>query len=176
MEKVPPVELPPLPEIVEQPNIPEFQVSACDTPLQFVSPAPEKAEAVRSVKFAVVESKLVIVPALAKKLVLVALTEVKFCNVLEPERSKLDKVVRPAVAVRVPEKEAAEEIVWPLISPEVIKPVLKAVENRLVEEAVVANKLVVVAFVVVLRVMLFRILAPVHVCEAWRRPTVPEVF
>ena len=79
---------------------------------------------------------------------------------LEPERSRLERVVSPPVAVTVPVKLAAELIVWPLIKPEVMAPVVRAplevmlpvvklVEKRLVEEAVVAKELVEVAAVVV---------------------------
>jgi hypothetical protein len=57
----------------------------------------------------------------------------------------LERVERPAVAVRVPVKLAAELMVWPLINPEVMRPVVRLVEKRLVEDAVVAKKFVVVA-------------------------------
>jgi len=55
---------------------------------------------------------------------------------------KLDKVVTPEVTSRVPVKEAAEVIVWPLINSEVIGPAVKVpmlpeVAKRSVEEAVV---------------------------------------
>lgn len=98
----------------------------------------------------------------AKKLVEVALvvvlfTPVKFWRVVEPFNCKFDSVVRPAVAVSVPVKLAAELMVWPLTRPEVRGPTVSAppvavVKNRLVEEAVVAvrfvaKKLVVVALV-----------------------------
>jgi hypothetical protein len=97
-----------------------------------------------------------------KKLVEVALVEVeliavKFWRVDEPLTKRLERVAKPPVAVRVPVKLAALEIVWPLILPEVIKPVLRAVEKRLVEEALVAKKEVEVALVVVLLVMLSKI-------------------
>jgi len=92
----------------------------------------------------------------AKKLVVVAFVEVelravKFCRVEDPESKRFERVVRPPVAVTVPVKLAADEIVWPLIKPEVIAPsvefpAVRAVAKRLVEEAVVAKKLVVVAF------------------------------
>ena len=55
---------------------------------------------------AVVEKKLVEVA-----LVLVLLSAVKFNNVLEPESRRLESDVKPAVAVRVPVKLAAEEMV-----------------------------------------------------------------
>lgn len=63
-------------------------------------------------------------------------------------------MVRPPVALTVPVKFAALDIVWPFINPEVIKPAVKLpifpeVVKRLVEEAVVAKKLVDVALVVV---------------------------
>ena len=69
----------------------------------------------------------------------------KFCRVVEPESKRLESEVRPPVAVSVPVKLAAEEIFWLLIKPEVMAPVLRAVEKRLVEDAVVAKRLVVVA-------------------------------
>ncbi len=73
----------------------------------------------------------------AKKLVVVALLEVEFkavklSKVELPESKRLDKLVKPAVAVKVPVKLAAELIVWLLIKPEVMRPVLREVENRLV--------------------------------------------
>jgi hypothetical protein len=66
--------------------------------------------------------------------------------------------VSPPVAVSVPVKFAVDEIVWPLIKPEVMAPVVRAPlevmlpvvkleEKRLVDEAVVAKELVVVAAV-----------------------------
>ena len=61
---------------------------------------------------------------------------------VEPVCKVLEKVDCPFVAVRVPVKFALDEIVCPLISPAV-----KTVAKRLVEEAVVAKKLVVVALV-----------------------------
>ena len=56
------------------------------------------------------------------------------------------------MAVNVPVKFAADEIVWPLIRPELTSPVLSEVEKRLVEEEVVndapvAKRLVVVELV-----------------------------
>ena len=60
--------------------------------------------------------------------VVVALTPVKFCSVVEPVCSVLLKVERPAVAVKVPVKLAEEEMFCPLMSPEVTSPVFKAVE------------------------------------------------
>ena len=60
----------------------------------------------RFVELAVVAKKLVVVA-----LVVVELTAVKSLRVVEPERSKLESEVRPAVAVRVPVKLAAEDIV-----------------------------------------------------------------
>ena len=44
----------------------------------------------------------------------VAFMKVKFWRVEEPVSKRLDSVVRPAVAVRVPVKLAALEMVWPL--------------------------------------------------------------
>ena len=112
-----------------------------------------EAVAKRFVLEAVVEKKLVVVAEVP-----VAFTKVKFCRVLEPVRRRLESVVKPPVAVRVPVKLAAAEIVWPLIKPEVIGPrvavpVVREVEKRLVDEAVVAKKLVEVAAVVVERVI-----------------------
>ena len=56
------------------------------------------------------------VPEVEKRLVVVAwvpvaLTKVKFCRVEEPVRRRVERVVSPPVAVRVPVKLAAEEIV-----------------------------------------------------------------
>jgi hypothetical protein len=67
---------------------------------------------------------------------------------------RLERVVSPALTFKVPVKLAAEEIVWPLIKPELIVPAVSApmlpfVEKRLVVEAVVEKKFVVVALVVV---------------------------
>ena len=64
---------------------------------------------------------------------------------VEPVSKRLERVERPPVAVRVPVKLAALEIVWLLILPEVMRPVLSEVLKRLVLEAVVEKKLVVVA-------------------------------
>lgn len=105
-----------------------------------ISPAPKKL-----VVEAVVANKFVVVA-----LVPVAFTKVKFCSVVDPERSKFERLVSPAVAVRLPVKLAALEIVWPLMRPEVKTPAVRPptfplVAKRLVELAVVAKKLVVVA-------------------------------
>ncbi|MBX4200194.1 hypothetical protein KW790_01925 [Candidatus Parcubacteria bacterium] len=70
---------------------------------------------------------------------------VKLKSVEEPERRRFERLVRPPVAVRVPVKLAAADIVWPFM-----RPVVSTVEKRLVLEAVVLNMVVVVAFVVVL--------------------------
>ncbi len=77
----------------------------------------------------------------------VELRAVKFCKVEEPLSNRLERFVKPAVAVTVPVKLAAEEIVWPLISPEVTTPRLELVLKRLVDDAVVEKKFVVVAWV-----------------------------
>lgn len=63
----------------------------------------------------------------------------------------------------VPVKFAVLEIVWSFIKPEVIVPVVSAVENRLVDDAVVLKKLVVVALVpvAVLKVKAWRVVEPV---------------
>ncbi len=82
-------------------------------------------------------------------MVVVALTAVKFWRVVEPVNSRLERVVRPPVAVIVPVKLAALDIVWPLIGPAVRVPMLPEVEKRLVDEAVVENRLVVVALVAI---------------------------
>lgn len=63
---------------------------------------------------------------------------------------RLERVVRPEVTLSVPVKEAEEEIVWLFTKPEVMAPkvtlpALIAVAKRLVDDAVVAKKLVVVA-------------------------------
>ncbi len=56
-------------------------------------------------------------------------------------------MVSPPVAVRVPVKLAEDEIVCPLISPEVTTPRFEFVLYKFVEDAVVEKRLVVVAFV-----------------------------
>ena len=63
-----------------------------------------------------VELALVKLAFVAKRLVDVALvvvefTPVKFCRVDEPVRSRLERVVRPPVAVRVPVRLAADDMV-----------------------------------------------------------------
>jgi hypothetical protein len=135
-----------------------------------IKPVPPtlRSEAERLVEEAVVAKKLVVVAEVP-----VALTKVKFWRVEDPERSRLERVVSPPVAVSVPVKFAVDEIVWPLIKPEVIVPevifprtefpAVKLVVKRLVEEAVVAKELVEVAAVVVERVMLLKMFAPVKV-------------
>ena len=75
----------------------------------------------------------------------------------EPESSRLESEVRPEVTFKVPVNDAAELMVWPLIKPEVIVPevmlpnvelpALRTVANKLVLEAVLEKKLVVVALV-----------------------------
>ena len=102
---------------------------------------------VRVPPFPVVKKRLVLEAVVAKKLVEVPLVEVElrrvmFWKVLDPFNRRLESVVRPAVAVNVPVKLAALDIVWPLINPEVIRPAVKLpmlplVEKRLVELAVV---------------------------------------
>ena len=82
-------------------------------------------------RFALVENKLVDEAVVEKIEVVVALVEVelravKFCKVVEPLESKVEKVPRPV---------------------EVTLPALMAVAKRLVLEAVVEKRLVVVAFV-----------------------------
>ena len=116
----------------------------------------------RLAKVAVVDQRLVDEATEAKKLVVVAfveveLREVKFWKVLEPVTRRFESEVKPPVAVSVPVKFAAEEMVWPFTVPEVMLPVLREVEKRFVEEAVVEKRLVEVAFVVVERVMLSKI-------------------
>ena len=69
---------------------------------------------------------------------------VKFWNVDEAFTKRLESVERPAVAVSVPVKFAAEEIVCPLIRPEVSVPRFAVVANN-----VEANKFVEVACEVV---------------------------
>ena len=97
----------------------------------------------------------------ANKLVVVALVEVefkavKFWRVDEAFNKRLERLVKPPVAVRVvpiasePVKLAVAEIVWPLIKPAVIGPAVKVpmlplVAKRFVDEPVVVKKLVVVA-------------------------------
>jgi hypothetical protein len=101
-------------------------------------------------------------------LVVVLFRPVKFWRVEEPFTWTLERVVRPPVAVTVPVKLVAAEIVWPLIVPEVVTlPVLREVAKRLVEEAVVAKefvleKLVVVALLPVafMKVKFWRVVEP----------------
>jgi hypothetical protein len=127
--------------------------------------APLTTPPVRTLTPMVVAKRFVEEAVVAKKLVVVAevpvaLMKVKFWRVLEPVSKRLERVVSPPVAVSVPVKLAVDEIVWPLIKPEVMAPVVRAplevmlpvvklVEKRLVDEAVVAKELVEVAFVVV---------------------------
>jgi hypothetical protein len=121
---------------------------------------------------AVLERRSVVEALVAKKLVVVAAelverSAVKFCKVEEPVTRRLERVVSPPVAVTVPVKLAALEIVWPFTAPEVMVPVVmlpkmelpavSAVAKRLVEEAVVAKRVVEVAFVEVeLRAVKFK--------------------
>lgn len=110
-------------------------------------PLTVRAEVKRLVEDAVVEKKLVVVA-----LVPVAFRKVKFCKVDEPVTRRLERVESPPVAVSVPVKLAALEIVWLFIKPEVIAPrvalpVVRVVEKRLVLDAVVEKKFVVVALV-----------------------------
>jgi hypothetical protein len=98
----------------------------------------------RFVELAVVAKKFVVVAEVP-----VAFRKVKFWSVVEPVSKRFASVASPAVAVRVPVKLAALDIVWPLMSPAVIAPVVKLVEKRLVELAVVAKLVVEVALVVV---------------------------
>ena len=85
-------------------------------------PPTERSEEKRLVELAVVEKKLVVVAEVP-----VAFKKVKFWRVVEPVRSRLPAVRKPAEPV----------------------PRLKLVEKRFVEEALVENRLVVVALVVV---------------------------
>ena len=85
--------------------------------------------------------------------VVVEFKAVKFWSVVDPDINKFESEVRPPVAVKVvptarePVKLAVDEMVCPLIAPEVMAPelmvpavktpMLPLVEKRLVEEAVV---------------------------------------
>jgi len=143
------------------------------------SPVPPtvRSEEKRLVDEAVVEKRLVVVAEVP-----VALMKVKFWRVEEPVVRRLERVVRPPVTLSVPVKLAEEEIVWSLIRPEVIGPAVRVpmlpeVEKRLVDEAVVEKRLVVVALVVV---DLSAIKPPVKVEDAverkpFRKPRVVEV-
>ena len=143
------------------------------------SPVPPtvRSEEKRLVDEAVVEKRLVVVAEVP-----VALMKVKFWRVEEPVVRRLERVVRPPVTLSVPVKLAEEEIVWSLIRPEVIGPAVRVpmlpeVEKRLVDEAVVEKRLVVVAEVVV---ELSAMKPPVKVEEAverkpLRKPRVVEV-
>jgi hypothetical protein len=110
-------------------------------------------------------------------LVVVEFIPVKFWRVEEPVTKRLERVVRPEVTLRVPVRLAADEIVWPFRRPAVITPawmfpVLSDVEKRLVDEAVVAKKLVVVALVPVAltKVKFWRVEEPLES----RLPKVPS--
>jgi hypothetical protein len=130
----------------------ERRVEEADEP-----PQPTQEPTVRVPMLAAVAARFVEEAVVAKKLVVVAevpvaLRKVKFWRVLEPVRRRFESVVNPPVAVRVPVKLAVDEIVWPLIKPEVMAPrvefpAVKVVVKRLVDEAVVAKELVVVAAV-----------------------------
>ena len=109
--------------------------------------------------------EVVAVPPTLK--VLAVKTELKRLVEVPEVPEKVERVVRP-VTFNVPVKLAADEIVWPLMRPEVIVPrvalpVFNVVEKRLVEEATEEKMLVVVAEVVVLRLA---INPPVKVDEA----------
>jgi hypothetical protein len=106
-----------------------------------------------------VETKRLVVVAFVP----VAFVKVKSCKVDEPLSRRLEKFERPPVAVSVvptvrdPVRLAADDMVCPLINPEVTvervaAPRFAFVEKRLVEDAVVEKSCVVVAFVVVLLV------------------------
>ena len=126
-----------------------------------VAEVPVARVKMRSVRLTVVPKRLVKVPLVLKREVVVAavpvaLTKVKFWRVVEAVRSRLESEVRPPVAVTVPVKLATLEMVCPLMRPEVTGPatrvpILPLVEKRLVDEAVVEKKLVVVAEVPVAR-------------------------
>jgi hypothetical protein len=55
-------------------------------------------------------------------LVVVEFRPVKFCSVVEPVARRFDSVVSPPVAVNVPVNDADDDIVCPLIRPDVIGP------------------------------------------------------
>jgi len=121
-------------------------------------PLTVREEVKRSVDEAVVEKRLVVVAEVEVELI-----EVKFRSVEEPVRRRLERVERPPVTVRVPVKLAAAEIVWLLMLPEVMTPVLREVENKFVLEALVEKKFVVVALVpvAVVKVKDWRVEEPV---------------
>jgi len=77
-------------------------------------------------------------------LVVVELSAVKFWRVVDPVSKRLEREVNPESTERVPVRLVIEPSVCPLIKPEVM-----VVAKRFVVEATVANKVVVVAFVVV---------------------------
>jgi hypothetical protein len=86
------------------------------------------------------------------ELVVVAFNPVKFCKVLDPVTRRFESVVNPDVTLSVPVKLAAEEMVWPLMRPEVMapavsEPMVPVFAKKFVVDAVVAKKVVVVAFV-----------------------------
>jgi hypothetical protein len=85
-------------------------------------PDPPKLETI-----AVFVVKSVITPVAAKKFVVVAFVVVEcvavnLWSVEDPVSNRFESVVSPAVAVRVPVKLAADEMVWPFMRPEVIGP------------------------------------------------------
>jgi len=109
-----------------------------------------------------VAKRLVVEAVVAKKLVEVLLVEVEFKRVMfwkvdEALRRRFERLVRPAVAVRVPVKLAVLEIVWPLMRPEVRVPRLAVVAKRLVLKKLVEVAEVVVALVVIRSVRPFRV-------------------
>ena len=77
--------------------------------------------------------------------------------------------------LRVPVKSAAEEMVWELMAPEVMRPVLREVEKRLVLDAVVEKRLVVVAEVPValVKIRLGNVLLAVVVAVKFAPTTSP---
>jgi len=111
---------------------------------------------------------LVVLAVVAKKLVEVLLVEVEFKKVIlwkvdDALTRRFERLVRPAVAVRVPVKFAVAEIFWPFTRPEVmvfeprfkapvevIAPVVRVARLAFVAKRVEAKRLVEVELVVVL--------------------------
>ena len=103
----------------------------------------------RLVVEAFVENRLAVVADVP-----VAFVKMKFCSVEEPETRRFARVVKPDATFRVPVNAAADEIVWPLMRPDVIGPAVNVpmfpvVANRFVDDAVVANIVPEKKFVVV---------------------------
>ena len=104
---------------VERPVTPRVPPTDMFVGLKLVAP---RFVAKKLVEVPLVEVKFVANRLVEVALVVVALTPVKFCRVDDPVSSRLERVVRPPVAVRVPVKLAVDEIFCPFTRPEVRGP------------------------------------------------------